>query len=879
MDKRYEAYCVADPVFYENPSAGPRAARTRLALDGREPPADWQLAEDDEWRMLAPPGHRLPPQGWKIHVSACLDNAERVLHAVWDHCAATGTAFKYVPSKQAFLLRNAKYAPRGGSGKLITVYPADETAFEVLIKDLAALLEGEPGPYILSDLRIGEGPVYVRYGGFAERLQVSERGELVPAIARPDGTLVPDPRRPVFSVPEWVTPPECLAPHLEARGRTTLAGLPYEARRALHFSNGGGVYLAVDTRTGDEVVLKEGRPYAGLSGDGADAVARLERERTVLTALAGLDVVPAVLDHFELGGHHFLVEEYVDGRPLQDLITERYPLIRAGADAEACAAYATWALGMAETVERAVAALHARGVVFGDVHPYNVLVRPDGRVVLIDFEVAVTDADTVPTLGHPGYAAPRDRSGTALDLHSLACLRLALFLPLTTLLQLDPGKAGHIAAVIGERFPVPPEFLAEAVRRIEGPGGPRPPVTGTAYTHPATLLKTGTAPAGEGPAELPAWEPLRDALRTAIDASATPGRADRLFPGDVEQFFTGGIGLAHGAAGVLYALHATGAGHRPEHEEWLLDRALHPPEGTRLGLYDGLAGAAYVLDLLGHPGEARDVLRSCLAERWQALGGDLQGGLSGLALVTDHLTGGARPCDTVLAMARLVAERLGEPDDVPATSGGDNPYAGLMRGSSGPALLFIRLYERTGEPAWLDLAGTALRQDLRRCRIRPDEDVLHVDEGWRTLPYLARGSAGIGLVLAERLAYRPDEELAAAAYRIRRAALAPFYIQPGLFGGAAGLLLYLARCGPRDDPAVSGLLSRLSWHALGYGGGLAFPGDQLLRLSMDLATGSAGVLLAAGAVLGREPAGLPFLPHGLGGATTSHPRGGNDGPS
>ena len=44
-----------------------------------------------------------------------------------------------------------------------------------------------------------------------------------------------------------------------------------------------------------------------------------------------------------------------------------------------------------------------------------------------------------------------------------------------------------------------------------------------------------------------------------------------------------------------------------------------------------------------------------------------------------------------------------------------------------------------------------------------------------------------------------------------------------------------------------------------YEGHLAFPGEQLLRLSMDLATGTAGVLLALGAALHDEPVHLPFL--------------------
>ena len=83
-------------------------------------------------------------------------------------------------------------------------------------------------------------------------------------------------------------------------------------------------------------------------------------------------------------------------------------------------------------------------------------------------------------------------------------------------------------------------------------------------------------------------------------ASATPDRDDRLFPGDPQQFAVGSLGLAHGAAGVLYALDATGAGRYPEFEKWLVDRATNPAAGTRLGLYDGLHGAAFALDHLGY---------------------------------------------------------------------------------------------------------------------------------------------------------------------------------------------------------------------------------------------------------------------------------------
>ncbi|KJY41227.1 hypothetical protein VR46_24715 [Streptomyces sp. NRRL S-444] len=45
-----------------------------------------------------------------------------------------------------------------------------------------------------------------------------------------------------------------------------------------------------------------------------------------------------------------------------------------------------------------------------------------------------------------------------------------------------------------------------------------------------------------------------------------------------------------------------------------------------------------------------------------------------------------------------------------------------------------------------------------------------------------------------------------------------------------------------------------------YQGHLAFPGEQMMRLSMDLATGTAGALLALGSAAPGGRAHLPFLP-------------------
>ncbi len=63
------------------------------------------------------------------------------------------------------------------------------------------LLEGVEGPYILSDLRYGEGPLFVRYGGFVERHCLADTASRVLALENADGELVPDVRGPVFALP------------------------------------------------------------------------------------------------------------------------------------------------------------------------------------------------------------------------------------------------------------------------------------------------------------------------------------------------------------------------------------------------------------------------------------------------------------------------------------------------------------------------------------------------------------------------------------------------------------------------------------------------------------------------------------------------------
>ncbi|RJQ82466.1 class III lanthionine synthetase LanKC [Amycolatopsis panacis] len=831
----YEVYCLADRLFYDQPSRH-AGENTDFAVTARTTPQDWAHEPSDTWMYYAPHGAVVPTQGWKIHVSSRLADAERVLDTVWDFCMKNRIPFKFLRSRNVAVVFNAKSAFRGSSGKLVTIYPFSDAQFEAVLAELDDLLRGVAGPYILSDLRYSDGPLYVRYGGFTERFCVSDNGERVLAIEDAEGVLVPDVRGPTFALPPWISLPSFLEPHFAARAAVTTTDLPYTIESAMQFSNGGGVYLGRENRSGDRVVLKEGRPYAGLDVTGRDAVTRIGHEREMLTRLAGLDVVPAVLGYFELGGHHFLVEEFVDGNPLQRLLVHRYPLTHPDPGPAELAEYVEWALGILAKVSAAVDALHGRGVVFGDLHPENILVTADGRLVLIDFEVATLVADEArSSLAHPAFSAPADRAGIEVDRYALACMCLGMFAPQATITtRFDSGKARQIAAYAAEVFPLPPGALDDAVRTIEG-------------SAPAPSRMSGLPLPG-----VSTWDEVRTALRTAILASATPDRDDRLFPGDIAQFSPGGgISLAHGASGVLYALAATGAGSFPEHEDWLRKHALTPAEGITTGFYNGLHGVAYALAELGHRPDALRIVERCLAMPVDATELGLHGGLAGIGLNLLHFRDelGIEPALTVVDR---VAERLGGVTDVPEISGGDHPRAGLMFGSAGPALLFLHAYEQTGDQGLLDRAEIALRQDLRRC-VRAEDGTAQVDQGWRTLPYLDEGSAGIALVLQRYLHHRPDDQLAEMLTGLRAVTRSSYYVQPGLYTGRAGMLL------AAEPSAVDTLVRGLSWHAVPCADGLAFPGDQLLRLSMDFATGTAGVLFALGSVLHGEPVRLPFL--------------------
>ena len=125
MDDAYEMYCLTDPLFYDSFVQKDAADRDFPIAQG-EVPEGWERGSSGDWLMYVPRDAVIPAQGWKIHASACMDNAAEVLDVIWEFCIARRLPFKFIRSQDLFFLRNQKYSPRGASGKFVTIYPADE---------------------------------------------------------------------------------------------------------------------------------------------------------------------------------------------------------------------------------------------------------------------------------------------------------------------------------------------------------------------------------------------------------------------------------------------------------------------------------------------------------------------------------------------------------------------------------------------------------------------------------------------------------------------------------------------------------------------------------------------------------------------------------
>lgn len=171
----------------------------------------------------------------------------------------------------------------------------------------------------------------------------------------------------------------------------TIAGL-YELEDQIGAGGGGIVYLGRHIRLNKTVVLKADRRRLSI---GEDA---LRREVDLLKELSHT-YIPQVYDFVQENDVVYTVMDYIDGLSLDKVIANQ--------DVPFQKDMIKWACQLLE----ALVYLHSRppyGILHGDIKPANIMLRPNGDICLIDFNIALAlgEEGAVKVGFSRGYASP-----------------------------------------------------------------------------------------------------------------------------------------------------------------------------------------------------------------------------------------------------------------------------------------------------------------------------------------------------------------------------------------------------------------------------------------------------------------------------------------
>ncbi|MGW6689381.1 protein kinase domain-containing protein [Streptomyces sp. NPDC054961] len=193
-----------------------------------------------------------------------------------------------------------------------------------------------------------------------------------------------------------------------------LIGDRYRLAAVLGQGGMGQVWTAYDQRLDRRVAVKLLRPdkVAG-PGSVADELRRRFVRECRVTAQVDHPGLVTVHDAGNDGDELYLVMQYVEGTDLADHLAQHDPYPW------------TWAVSVIAQLCSVLSAVHAVPIVHRDLKPRNVMVRPDGTVLVLDLGVAsVMDTDTTrltstgTPIGSPAYMAPEQAMGGAVGPHT-----------------------------------------------------------------------------------------------------------------------------------------------------------------------------------------------------------------------------------------------------------------------------------------------------------------------------------------------------------------------------------------------------------------------------------------------------------------------------
>lgn len=170
-----------------------------------------------------------------------------------------------------------------------------------------------------------------------------------------------------------------------------IAGL-YEIEQQIGAGGGGVVYIGEHLRLNKKIVLKEDKRRLSTQTEA------LRREVDLLKGLSQT-YIPQVYDFVQEDGSVYTVMDYIDGESLDKLLAKNQIPTQAQ--------MIQWACQLLE----ALSYLHTRpphGILHGDIKPANIMLRSNGDMCLIDFNIALAlGEDGAVKVGFSrGYASP-----------------------------------------------------------------------------------------------------------------------------------------------------------------------------------------------------------------------------------------------------------------------------------------------------------------------------------------------------------------------------------------------------------------------------------------------------------------------------------------
>ena len=267
---------------------------------------------------------------------------------------------------------------------------------------------------------------------------------------------------------------------------------------------------------GFPMVMKVPRMTAG---DGAENIVSFEVEHQIMPVLSGPHV-PRFVAAGDLARTPYLVMEYVPGRTLQDwLDAPTMPPVDE-------------VLRLGAAMAHAVHSLHQQNTVHLDLKPANVLIRPDGQAVLLDFGLSchalypdLLAEQLRKAVGSPAWIAPEQVVGVRGDPRSdVFAIGVMLYQLLTGELPFGaPQTPGGLRQRLWMDPPPPrqhrpelPPWLQEVVLRCLAPEAAQryPSAAHLAFDllHPTQVKVTARGQATEGTG---AWTHVKRWLKAA----------------------------------------------------------------------------------------------------------------------------------------------------------------------------------------------------------------------------------------------------------------------------------------------------------------------------------------------------------------------------